>query len=91
MLENLDRTRGLVFSQAVLLALTRAGLAREDAYAIVQRHSMEVWATGKPLRDLLAADPAVRRALSEEELSQCFEPARYLRHVDAIFARVLAE
>ncbi len=91
MLENLDRTRGLVFSQAVLLALAGSGLTREDAYALVQRSSMETWATGKPLKDLLSADPAVRRALSQEDLDRCFEPTRYLQHVDAIFARVLPE
>jgi len=89
MRQNLDRTRGLPYSQAVLLALARAGLTREAAYAIVQRSSMETWATGTPLRDLLAADPEVRRVLSAQDLDQCFDPDRYLQHVDAIFERVL--
>lgn len=87
MAENMARMRGLVFSQAVLLALAGAGLSREQAYEIVQRNSMKVWAGEGGLRDLLAADPDVKKALTGEQLSACFDPQRILRHLDAIFAR----
>jgi adenylosuccinate lyase len=88
MLENLDRMKGLVFSQTVLLALARAGLSREQAYAIVQRNAMKVWAGEGSFRDLLAADPELAAALPAAELDACFDPARTLRHVDAIYERV---
>ncbi|HZN55339.1 MAG TPA: adenylosuccinate lyase [Candidatus Polarisedimenticolaceae bacterium] len=87
MRENLARMRGLVFSQGVLLALAAKGLTREAAYAIVQRNAMKVWADEGSFRDLLAADPEVSAALAPAELDACFDPARALRHVDAIFAR----
>jgi adenylosuccinate lyase len=88
MLENLDRMKGLVFSQTVLLALARAGLTREAAYAIVQRNAMKVWAGEGSFRDLLAADPELSRALPKADLDACFDPARTLRHVDAVYERV---
>ncbi len=88
MRENLGRTRGLPFSQAVLLALARAGLSREQAYSIVQRSSMQVWSSGEGLRDLLARDPEVTGVLTRQDLDACFDPERYLRHLDAIFERV---
>ena len=88
MLENLDRMKGLVFSQTVLLALARAGLTREAAYAIVQRNAMKVWAGEGSFRDLLASDAELAAALPKAELDACFDPARTLRHVDAIYERV---
>jgi adenylosuccinate lyase len=88
MRHNLERTRGLVFSQAVLLALTGAGMSRERAYDIVQRNAMRTWAGEGELRDLLGRDPDVRAALTAEQLDQAFDPTRLLRHVDAIFDRV---
>ncbi len=91
MLENLEKTRGLVYSQAVLLALTRAGLGRERAYEIVQRNAMKVWAGKESFRDLLAADPDVRGAMSREKLDECFDPARVLANADAIFTRIFGE
>jgi adenylosuccinate lyase len=84
---NLDKLGGLIHSQKVLLALTQAGMAREDAYAIVQRAAMRVWAGEGDFMALLKADPKV--GMSEAELEACFEPASYTKHVDAIFARVL--
>ncbi len=91
MRENLERTRDLVYSQAVLLALTRAGLARERAYAIVQRIAMKVWAGEGSFRELLAADEEVRRTLRPAELERCFDPAESLKHVDVLFGRVFGE
>lgn len=88
MRENLEKTRGLVFSQAVLLALARAGMTREDAYRIVQTHAMAVWRGEGGFRDRLAADPEVTGVLSDADLAGCFDPGRSLRHVDAIYERV---
>jgi len=87
MAENLARMKGLIFSQAVLLALNGAGMARERAYEIVQRAAMRVWEGAGGLEDLLRADPDVRAVLSEEALAACFDAKRTLRHVDAIYAR----
>ncbi len=91
MAENLERTRGLVYSQAVLLALTEAGLEREKAYAIVQRHAMRTWAGEGALRDLLEHDPEVGAVLDRRALAVCFDPERLLRHVDTIIDRALAD
>ncbi|MBC7159121.1 MAG: adenylosuccinate lyase [Porphyrobacter sp.] len=87
---NLDRMGGLVHSQRVLLALTQAGLSREDAYAIVQRNAMKVWdSDGKlSLLDLLKADPEVTAVLSDAELEEKFDLDYHFRQVDHIFARV---
>ncbi|MDN5293914.1 MAG: adenylosuccinate lyase [Eubacteriales bacterium] len=87
MLENMERTRGLIYSQRVLLALVEKGLLREKAYELVQRNAMRVWATKENFLDLLAADPEVSQYLSREELESLFDYKWYLRHVDRIFAR----
>ncbi len=91
MLENLARTRGLVYSQAVLLALTRAGLAREKAYALVQQAAMRVWAGGGDFRRVLSEDPEVRKVLPPGELDRCFDPQQALRHAGAVFERVFGQ
>ena len=85
---NLDRTRGLVHSQRVLLALTRKGLSREAAYAAVQRAAMTVWAGGADFRTELLADPVVAAALSPQEVGALFDLGYHMRHVDTIFSRV---
>ncbi len=87
---NLDSMGGLVHSQRVLLALTQAGVSREDAYALVQRNAMKVWeSSGKlSLLELLKGDEAVIAALSAEELEEKFDLAYHFKHVDTIFARV---
>jgi adenylosuccinate lyase len=87
MAENLDASHGLVYSQRVLLKLTDAGLARQVAYEIVQRHAMRAWRERRSFYELLAADPAVSDRLAPDELKACFDPAWYLRNVDAIFKR----
>jgi adenylosuccinate lyase len=89
MRENLEKTRGLVYSQRVLLALTTAGLTREQAYALVQRHAMAAWKGDPDLKTRLAADPDVARVLDRAALDRCFEPDYFLRHVNHIFERVL--
>jgi adenylosuccinate lyase len=88
---NLDSSGGLVFSGAVLLALARKGVSRQDAYRLVQARAMATWDEGGHLYDRLAADPEVKRLLGAEGLDACFDLERQLRNVDAIFARVLAQ
>jgi adenylosuccinate lyase len=93
MQKNLDRMGGLVHSQRVLLALTQAGLSREEAYALVQRNAMKVWESDGELslRDLLAADPEVSRLLGEDELNALFDLGYHLKQVDTIFDRVFGQ
>ena len=90
MQKNLDRMGGLVHSQRVMLALTQAGLSREDAYGLVQRNAMKVWESdGKlSLLDLLKADPDVSQHMSGEQLNELFDLDFHLKHVDTIFSRV---
>ena len=88
MLENLMSTRGLVFSQVVLLKLIDKGMERQAAYVVVQRNAMRVWDENRDFQQLLAEDPDVRRLLSPEEVAACFDLQRELRHVDAVFARL---
>ncbi|HEX5280357.1 MAG TPA: adenylosuccinate lyase [Micropepsaceae bacterium] len=85
---NLDRTAGLVSSGRVLLALTQKGMAREDAYRLVQEHAMRAWRGEGSLPDLLKANATVMRLLSPEELEEQFDLAYHLKHVDRIFERV---
>src|SRR5882762_5629691 len=88
MVENLELSHGLVYSQRVLLKLTDAGLPRQTAYEIVQRNAMRAWKERRPFFELLAADPKVTDHLSADELKTCFDPAFFLRNVDAIFKRL---
>ena len=88
MIENFDRSHGLVYSQRVLLRLTEAGLARQVAYELVQGLAMRAWRERRPFFDLLASEPAVTRHINAEELKACFEPAWYVRNVDAVFRRL---
>ena len=91
MRRNLDSGRGLVFSGQLLLELTAKGMRREDAYTIVQTHAMEAWKTEGDFRSRVAADPAVRAAVSEAELAEVFRLERYLGHVDDVFRRVFGQ
>jgi adenylosuccinate lyase len=85
---NLESSQGLIHSQRVLLALTEAGLGRQEAYEIVQRHAMRAWRDGVPLQDLLRADKEVTARIDEAALAALFELGYHTRHVDLIFARV---
>ncbi len=93
MLKNLDRMGGLVHSQRVLLALTQAGLSREESYALVQRNAMKVWESDGELSllALLRQDPEVTSRLSQEQLEALFDLDYHLKRVDDIFARVFGE
>ncbi|MGQ7791849.1 adenylosuccinate lyase [Faunimonas sp. B44] len=88
MQRNLDRLGGLVHSQRVLLALTQAGVSREDAYRLVQRNAMKVWNEGADFLAELLADRDVRAALSEEAIREKFDLGYHTKHVDTIFRRV---
>jgi adenylosuccinate lyase len=88
MRKNLDQLGGLVHSQRVLLALTQKGVAREEAYRLVQRNAMKVWHEGGDFFALLNADREVRNHLGEAELSENFNLSHHLKHVDTIFERV---
>ena len=93
MQKNLDRMGGLVHSQRVLLALTQAGLSREDSYALVQRNAMKVWESDGALSllELLKADPQVSKRLSSQELEELFDLEYHLKNVDVIFERVFGD
>jgi adenylosuccinate lyase len=91
MLENLNATRGLVFSGELLLALTQAGVARETAYEWIQRNSMKCWDGGGDFRELVSADKDIAAHLSAKEIEEVFSLDRYLRNVDQVFSRVFGE
>src|SRR4029079_16978111 len=88
MRENMERSFGLMYSQRVLLRLTESGLPRQQAYEIVQKNAMRAWSERTSFRELLAADPAVTARLAPAALAECFDPAWYLRNVDAIYRRL---
>ncbi len=88
MQKNLDQLGGLVHSQRILLALTQAGVSREDAYAIVQRNAMPVWQGEGQFLDFLKKDKQVTDAIQESELENLFDLAFHTKHVDTIFKRV---
>jgi len=88
MLANMNKFRGLVMSQRVLLALTQAGVSREDSYRLVQRNAMKVWEDNKDFKTELLADDEVRAALSEAEIEEKFDLGYHTKHVDTIFNRV---
>jgi adenylosuccinate lyase len=85
---NLESSQGLIHSQRVLLALTEAGMDRQAAYGIVQRHAMRAWQDRLPLQDLLRADPEVIARLDEDALASLFDLDHHVRHIDRIFERV---
>jgi adenylosuccinate lyase len=91
MQKNLERLGGLIHSQRVMIALTHKGVAREDAYAIVQRNAMRVWKGEGDFLSLLAADKDVRKHLSAAELEENFDLGYHFKHVDTIFERVFGK
>jgi adenylosuccinate lyase len=91
MLKNMNKFKGLVMSQRVLLALTQAGVSREDSYRLVQRNAMKVWEKGADFLEELLGDAEVRAALSEEEIREKFDLGYHTKHVDTIFRRVFGE
>ncbi len=88
MLANMNKFRGLVMSQRVLLALTQAGVSREDAYRLVQRNAMKVWEQGADFKTELLADSDVTAALTPAQIAEKFDLGYHTKHIDTIFARV---
>mgnify|MGYP003671008642 FL=1 len=91
MLRNMNKLGGLIHSQRVLLALTQAGVSREDSYRLVQRNAMRVWREGADFMELLKADDEVMKALSAEQIASVFDLEYHTKHVDTIFRRVFGE
>lgn len=88
---NLALSRGLVFSQTLLLALVQKGLSRDEAYRLVQRPAMRVWEEGGEFAEVVAADPDIGQHLTQEELEKLFDLRHHLRHVDDLFRRVFGD
>ncbi len=88
---NLDKMGGLIFSEAILLLLTRKGLSREEAYGVVQRNAMKVWEKGDDFKTLLSQDEVIKRLLAPEELNAAFNVQSHLKHIEGIFRRVLGD
>lgn len=88
---NLNRLKGLIFSQRVMLALVDTGMKREEAYKLTQRNAMKVWAGEGTFKDLLEEDEDVMRALSEEQLESLFDTGFYTAQIDFIFKKVFGE
>lgn len=87
MMVNIESTAGLIFSQRVMLKLISKGLAREDAYKIMQTHAADVWDKGGDFRDKIRNDPTVNSLLTTGEIDELFDYRYYTRHVDALFSR----
>jgi adenylosuccinate lyase len=88
MKKNLEKTKGLFFSEGIMLALTRKGITREEAYPIVQENAMKVWAGEKGFKELLQEDQRIKRWLTPRELNNLFDLGHTLKNVDVIFRRV---
>ena len=91
MTANLNRMKGLIHSQRVLLALAEGGLSREDAYRLVQRNAMRVWEKGHDFKTLLLKDKDIRKVLGEREIKECFSIEYHTKNVDYIFRRVFGK
>jgi len=88
---NLADSRGLVFSQSLLLALVHQGLTRDEAYRLTQRAAMQVWEQGGTFKERVLADPDIGKIISQAELEKLFDLKHHLRHVDAVFHRVFSD
>jgi adenylosuccinate lyase len=87
MMENLNKTGGLIFSQRILIALVSKGVLREDAYKWVQRNAMKRWLEKEDFKTNISKDEDVVKYLSQDEIDECFKVDYFLRHVDMIMAR----
>jgi adenylosuccinate lyase len=88
---NLEKMGGLIYSEAVLLLLTKKGLSREEAYGVVQRNAMRVWEKGEDFKTLLSEDETIKHLLTREELEVTFDIRGHLKHVNDIFKRVFGD
>ena len=91
MKKNLKLTKGLIFSQRVLLELSDKGLSREEAYGLVQSRAMEAWEKGKDFKKLLQTDKKISKYLKKKDIERCFDMKYYLRNVNRIFERVFGK
>ncbi len=91
MLRNLKKTKGLIFSERLMLELTKREISREDAYAMVQRNAMRVWEEETDFKQEVLKDPEITKALTREEIEECFDLHSHLGHVEEIFKRVFEE
>ena len=91
MKENIILTRGLIFSQRLLLALTEKNIPREEAYHLIQKNSLKAWNENLDFKDLVHSDPKIRQILSKKEIESCFSLEPYLEKIDYIFERVLGD
>ncbi|MCK4556899.1 MAG: adenylosuccinate lyase [Candidatus Aminicenantes bacterium] len=89
--ENVNLTRGLIFSQSVLLALMKKDVTREQAYQLVQKNSLKAWNEGRDFKELLQSDQEIGKILSEKEIDACFSLEPYLSQIDYIFEKVLGD
>ena len=86
--KNLNLLKGLVFSQRVLLALTQAGVSREDAYLYVQRNAMQVWQDKKEFKILLAQDQDIKNYLTQAQIEELFDMSYHTKNIDKIYNRI---
>jgi adenylosuccinate lyase len=91
MLTNLEKTKGLIFSERLMLELTKRGISREDAYSMVQRNAMKVWEVGTDFKQEILKDTQIAEVLSRKEIEECFDLQGHLGHVEEIFKRVFEE
>jgi adenylosuccinate lyase len=89
MMKNLEKTNGLIYSQKLLLELAKAGMARDDAYSLVQSAAMETWETGRPFKESVAKRKAITSKLTGGTFESVFSLKSFLKEVDAIYDRVL--
>jgi adenylosuccinate lyase len=88
---NLEKMGGLIFSESILLHLTKKGLSREEAYGVVQRNAMKVWEKGEDFKTLLSQDEVIKRHMTQEELDALFDVRTHLKHTEDIFRRVFGD
>ena len=91
MKENLERTKGLIFSERLMLELTKRKISREEAYSMVQRNAMNVWEEGTDFKEMILNDKEITEVLSRKEIEECFDLHSHLGHVDEIFQRVFGD
>ena len=91
MTENLNKLKGLIFSQQVLMKLASMGLKRQIAYDMVQRNALKVWDTGKDFKSLLLEDQEIKKYLAERDVEELFSLDYHLKHVEDIFERVFTK
>lgn len=91
MLKNIDLTRGVIFSQLVLLALIEKGITREEAYAVVQDSAVKSWLEGKEFKELVAGEAMVKKHLDEKEIEGLFDLNKFLKNLDLIFSRAFSD